>query len=55
MHKIAAANELTAGRQDTKIEIIRRTPTGNTVTRADPTAPLEAGDLVRISLPDATQ
>ena len=26
MHKIAAANELTAGRQDTKIEIIRRTP-----------------------------
>ena len=55
MHKIAAANELTAGRQDTKIEIIRRTPTGNTVTRVDPTAPLEAGDLVRITLPDATQ
>ena len=55
MTKIAAANELTAGRQDTKIEIIRRTPTGNTVTRAEPTTPLEAGDLVRISLPDATQ
>ena len=55
MTKIAAANELTAGRQDTKIEIIRRTPTGNTVTRAEPTTPLEAGDLVRVSLPDATQ
>jgi polysaccharide biosynthesis/export protein ExoF len=55
MTKIAAANELTAGKQDTKIEIIRRTPTGNTVTRAEPTTPLEAGDLVRISLPDATQ
>jgi polysaccharide biosynthesis/export protein ExoF len=55
MTKIAAANELTAGKQDTKIEIIRRTPTGNVVTRVEPTAALEAGDLVRISLPDATQ
>ena len=42
MTKIAAANESTAGKQDTKIEIIRRTPTGNTVTRAEPTTPLEA-------------
>ncbi len=52
MQKIAAANELTVGKLDTKIEIIRRTPTGNTITRAEPTTELEAGDLVRISLPD---
>jgi exopolysaccharide production protein ExoF len=52
MQKIAAANQLTAGRQDMKIEIIRRTPTGTTTTTAEPATELEAGDLVRISLPD---
>jgi protein involved in polysaccharide export with SLBB domain len=52
MRKIAAANELTVGRQDTKIEIIRRTPSGNVVVAAEPTTSLEAGDLVRISLPN---
>jgi protein involved in polysaccharide export with SLBB domain len=51
MHRIAEANEITAGRRMGKIEIIRRTPTGNDITIAQPTTPLEAGDLVRISLP----
>jgi hypothetical protein len=51
MHRIAEANEITAGRRMGKIEIIRRTPSGNDITIAEPTTPLEAGDLVRISLP----
>lgn len=53
MRKIAETNELTAGGDTMNIELTRQSPGGNYVISAEMTTELEAGDLVRIRLPDA--